>query len=63
MRVWDIQANVLCNNHLLGEHREIHAIWKILTKIRKDMHVIQKLYVGKGIYWHFTADMKRWSQK
>src|SRR3712207_2296701 len=32
MRVWNIQANVLCNNHLLGEHREIHAIWKILTE-------------------------------
>jgi hypothetical protein len=35
MRVWDIQANVLCNNHLLGEHREIHAIWKILTENKK----------------------------
>ncbi|MDQ3873457.1 MAG: pyrimidine dimer DNA glycosylase/endonuclease V [Thermoproteota archaeon] len=35
MRVWDIEANVLCNNHLLGEHREIHAIWTILTENKK----------------------------
>lgn len=35
MRVWDIPANVLCNNHLLGEHREIHAIWEILTENKK----------------------------
>jgi len=35
MRVWDIEASVLCNNHLLGEHREIHAIWKILTENKK----------------------------
>ena len=35
MRVWDIEAKVLCNNHLLGEHREIHAIWKILTENKK----------------------------
>ena len=35
MRVWDIETKVLCNNHLLGEHREIHAIWKILTENKK----------------------------
>ncbi len=35
MRVWDIEADILCNNHLLGEHREIHAIWMILTENKK----------------------------
>src|SRR5688572_33173556 len=35
MRVWDIEAKLLCNNHLLGEHREIHAIWTILTENKK----------------------------
>lgn len=35
MRVWDIEAKILCNNHLLGEHREIHAIWTILTENKK----------------------------
>lgn len=32
MRVWDIDPEKLCDNHLLGEHREIHAIWSILTE-------------------------------
>ena len=35
MRVWDIEAGVLCNNHLLWEHWEMHAIWKILTENKK----------------------------
>jgi Pyrimidine dimer DNA glycosylase len=35
MRVWDIEAELLCNSHLLGEHREIHAIWTILTENKK----------------------------
>jgi len=35
MRVWDIPTEKLCNQHLLGEHRELHAIWSILTKNKK----------------------------
>jgi len=35
MRIWDIPPEILCRNHLLGEHREIHAIWSILTKNKK----------------------------
>ena len=35
MRVWDIETKMLCNSHLLGEHREIHAIWTILTQNKK----------------------------
>jgi hypothetical protein len=31
MRIWDLEPAVLCNRHLLGEHRELHAIWAILT--------------------------------
>jgi hypothetical protein len=31
MRVWDILPKKLCRNHLLGEHRELHAIWGVLT--------------------------------
>ncbi len=31
MRIWDISSSKLCRNHLLGEHRELHAIWSILT--------------------------------
>ena len=32
MRIWDVPPNELCRNHLLGEHRELHAVWSILTK-------------------------------
>jgi hypothetical protein len=35
MRIWDIEPKKLCRNHLLGEHRELHAIWSILTKNKK----------------------------
>jgi hypothetical protein len=32
MRIWDIPPSKLCTKHLLGEHRELHAIWDILTQ-------------------------------
>ena len=32
MRIWDIPPEKLCRNHLLGEHRELHALWSILTQ-------------------------------
>jgi hypothetical protein len=31
MRIWDIPVNLLCDRHLLGEHRELHAIHTFLT--------------------------------
>lgn len=35
MRIWDINPQKLCSKHLLGEHRELHAIWSILTQNKK----------------------------
>ncbi len=35
MRIWDIKPSCLCKNHLLAEHRELHAIWNVLTKNKK----------------------------
>lgn len=32
MRVWDVDVACLCRKHLLGEHRELHGLWNILTK-------------------------------
>ena len=32
MRIWDIPTDKLCRQHLLGEHRELHAIWTVLTE-------------------------------
>lgn len=35
MRIWDIAPGRLCRKHLLGEHRELHALWTILTGDKK----------------------------
>lgn len=35
MRIWDLPPDVLCRKHLLGEHRELHALWAILTENKK----------------------------
>ena len=35
MRVWDISPKKLCRQHLLGEHRELHAIWAVLSQNKK----------------------------
>ena len=35
MRIWDIPPKRLCRNHLLGEHRELHAIWSVIVNGKK----------------------------
>jgi len=35
MRIWDISVKKLCRNHLLGEHRELHALWNIIIENKK----------------------------
>lgn len=35
MRIWDISPTRLCRNHLLGEHRELHAIWSVIVNGKK----------------------------
>jgi hypothetical protein len=35
MRIWDIEPGRLCRQHLLGEHRELHALWVVLTEGKK----------------------------
>lgn len=32
MRIWDVPPEELCRSHLLGEHRELHGLWNILTR-------------------------------
>lgn len=34
MRIWDVSPSCLCRQHLLGEHRELHALWTVLTEDR-----------------------------
>jgi hypothetical protein len=49
MRVWDVDPKILCRKHLLGEHRELHAVWTILTQNKKGYtsHPETKRWVGK----------------
>lgn len=35
MRIWDVPPSLLCRQHLLGEHRELHGLWRILIEDRK----------------------------
>ncbi len=35
MRIWDLEPERLCRQHLLGEHRELHGLWEILVKNKK----------------------------
>lgn len=35
MRIWDIALKHLCRQHLLGEHRELHAIWSVIINAKK----------------------------
>ena len=35
MRVWDVDPGFLNDQSLLGEHRELHAIWNVITEGKK----------------------------
>jgi hypothetical protein len=35
VRIWDLPPKKLCRAHLLGEHRELHAIWSVLVNGKK----------------------------
>lgn len=48
MRVWDIPPKKLCRNHLLGEHRELHAIWAVLTENKKGYSLHPETIRWKG---------------
>lgn len=49
MRIWDIHPRKLCRNHLLGEHRELHAMWAVITENKKgySMHPETLRWKGK----------------
>lgn len=49
MRIWDIPPKKLCKNHLLGEHRELHAMWTVITENKKgySMHPETLRWRGK----------------
>ena len=49
MRIWDLPPSILCRQHLLGEHRELHGLWNILVlgKTGYSHHPETLRWVGK----------------
>jgi hypothetical protein len=49
LRIWDVPPRLLCRQHLLGEHRELHAIWVVLTRRKRGYrrHPETLRWVGK----------------
>lgn len=49
MRIWDVPPSILCRQHLLGEHRELHGLWNILTqgKVGYAKHPETLRWVGR----------------
>ena len=49
MRVWDVSPRVLCRAHLLGEHREIHAVHAVIVRGSEgySRHSETRRWVGK----------------
>jgi len=69
MRVWDIDVKKLCRKHLLGEHRELHGLWNILTKHGGkggySQHPETKRWVGKtlALYYRHEALVKEMERR
>lgn len=67
MRVWDVPPEELCRIHLLGEHRELHAIWTILTENKKGYtsHPETKRWVGKlgALYKRHDEEVKEMKKR
>ena len=48
IRIWDISSSRLCRNHLLGEHRELHAMWTVITEKKKGYPMHPETIRWKG---------------
>ena len=66
MRIWDVDPRLLCRPHLLGEHRELHGLWNILTLGKRGYshHPETRRWVGKLAALHarherLVAEMER----
>ncbi len=66
MRIWDLPPRILCRQHLLGEHRELHGLWNILTLGKRgySRHPETLRWVGKQAalyarHQELVAEMER----
>lgn len=67
MRIWDqVDPRLLCRSHLLGEHRELHAIHNIVVRLQsKDSHPTGSRPIGYAGHpevrrWVGRLDALRW---
>jgi len=67
MRIWDIPPEKLCRNHLLGEHRELHALWSIILNNKKgySKHPETLRWKGKlkALYIRHEAQVKEMKKR
>ncbi|MEM3671072.1 MAG: pyrimidine dimer DNA glycosylase/endonuclease V [Thermoprotei archaeon] len=67
MRIWDLDPSVLCDRHLLGEHRELHAIWSVIANNKKGYakHPETERWRGKlaALYERHEALVKEFSAR
>ena len=67
MRIWDIAPERLCRQHLLGEHRELHAMWTVITEHKKGYsnHPETKRWIGKlhALYVRHSALVKEMTKR
>jgi hypothetical protein len=49
VRIWDVDPAILCRQHLLGEHRELHGLWNIMVhgKAGYSRHPETRRWEGK----------------
>ncbi|MCY3771298.1 MAG: pyrimidine dimer DNA glycosylase/endonuclease V [Gemmatimonadetes bacterium] len=66
MRIWDLPPEILCRQHLLGEHRELHGLWNVITlgKTGYREHPETKRWIGRlaalyGRHEALVAEMHR----
>jgi hypothetical protein len=67
MRIWDISTEKLCRQHLLGEHRELHAMWVVITQNKKgySKHPETLRWIGKlkAMYLRHEEQVKEMRQR
>ena len=67
MRIWDLPPKILCRQHLLGEHRELHAIWSIITKKKSGYrrHPETMRWIGKlrALYYRHEKLVKEMTRR
>lgn len=58
MRIWDLDPRLLCRQHLLGEHRELHGLWNILTQEKSGYrnHPETRRWVGRLAALHLRHE-------